>query len=114
MSWRRPSETAERSSPRARRILGALSVTSWMAVNALAGLGVIAVLFIMLANGSWEGFFHEGEIWLCTFWMRRLHRGLNLSGSWFNWIFGSAVAVLGWARFGALRAALASPEEECG
>jgi len=84
-----------------------------MAVNALAGLGLIAVLFIMLANGSWEGFFHEGGNLASHF----LDASAASRAEFVRivvWIFGSAVAVLGWARFGALRAALASPQEKRG
>lgn len=91
----------------------ALSVTSWMAVNVLAGLGLIAVLFIMLANGSWEGFFHEGGN-LASHFLDASAASRAEFERLVVWIFGSAVAVLGWARFGALRAALASSQEERG
>lgn len=91
----------------------ALSVTSWMAVNVLAGLGLITVLFIMLANGSWEGFFHEGGN-LASHFLDAPAASRAEFERLVVWILGSAVVVLGWARFGALRAALVAPQEKRG
>lgn len=38
----------------------ALSLAAWLALNLLAAIGILALLFALLANASWAGFFREG------------------------------------------------------
>ena len=44
----------------ARFACWAITLASWCALNGLAAIGLIALLFIMLANASFSNFFREG------------------------------------------------------
>lgn len=88
-------------------VFWALSAVSWMLVNLLAGVGVIVVLFAMMANASWEGFFREGANLAAHFLDAPAASRADFEGL-LLWVLGLAVVVVGWARFGALRTALMS------
>lgn len=38
----------------------AISLAAWLALNLLAAIGILALLFALLANASWTEFFREG------------------------------------------------------
>lgn len=59
----RPEMEATRSPRRDRRssfFYWTIALGAWAFVNALAALGLLIGLFILMANASFEGFFREG------------------------------------------------------
>lgn len=83
-----------------------IALTAWAFVNALAALGLLIGLFILMANASFEGFFREG-LNLSQHYLSAPHAARAEFATLIFAVFDLFFAVLCLSRLSALRHAAA-------